>query len=240
MAALDAAGIEGAAVSAVAALASPRCNASRKVKILPPAGGDIRSMAPPMAVANCLLIYSPNPAPDVEGSALPLRARPNNRKMRSMSAPAMPGPVSRTDKAIAVRRFASSGLPAPFNSAVTVTQPRSVNFTALLSRLFRICISLRESPHHAPANAGSMRQCNCRPFCAARAPNAFTVDSMVWQRSNSRCAICNASLSLRVKSSVLFSTSFRVRAEHDIAAANCACASSSRVLPINSIDASMP
>ena len=106
-------------------------------------------MRPPISSARRRLIASPSPVPPylrvVDESACE-----NDWNRRLMPSAVRPMPVSRTAKVSSTLPLASA-----CDATVSTTSPRSVNFTALDSRLSRICRSRVRSPTTATGTSPS-------------------------------------------------------------------------------------
>ena len=116
--------------------------ASRAVNqnVLPRPSSLSTPMAPPIISASCLEIASPSPVPPYF-RVVELSACENDSNSRARASGAMPIPVSATSKRISAVSAVSAT-----RVTRTTTSPRSVNFTALPTRLVRICRSRAGSP----------------------------------------------------------------------------------------------
>ncbi|MNT63421.1 hypothetical protein D3C72_2012370 [compost metagenome] len=108
----------------------------------------------------------------------------------------MPMPVSMT-------RISTP--PPGLRMAVTMTLPCSVNFTALLTRLFRICSSLTTSAITGSTSEGSLthsrRSCLRAASAAKRRVTSSTISST---RQGRNCNdICPASILLKSSTSLM-------------------------------------
>ncbi len=93
-------------------------------------------ISPPIRSVSILAMVRPNPVPPLALTAAAAWApREKGSKMRSMSAGAMPGPLSSISNTAMSRTCAARKL----------TRPACVNLTALPSTLMRICVSRRSS-----------------------------------------------------------------------------------------------
>ncbi|ODN67684.1 hypothetical protein A6302_04369 [Methylobrevis pamukkalensis] len=97
-----------------------------------------------------------------------------SRNSRSRASVVMPGPVSATLKAI-------QGVPSGsvFRPADTTTPPRSVNFTALLTRLSSTCRIRASSDRIRAGSVSSTRMRKSRPFSSARDSMMVRTEAMV-------------------------------------------------------------
>src|SRR5712691_3749287 len=147
----------GASASSVggAAGATKRVG-SRSVKTLPRPGTLSTDSEPPMSRARRRLIERPRPVPLVVPPSGGLTWR-NSSKTISWSSGRMPTPVSAT---------ATATSPSSSGSKRTVTEPRSVNLTALDRRFRRICLTFPRS--WTTSGAASSPVClRSSPFAAA-------------------------------------------------------------------------
>ena len=92
----------------------------------------------------CRAIASPRPVPPRRRPAKPCR---NGSKIRAHASASIPTPVSATSKRNRRDSWPARSSAAPSSrDSRKVTEPASVNFTALPSRLISTCRSLRSSP----------------------------------------------------------------------------------------------
>ena len=111
----------------------------------------------------------------------------NAWKSRANWSGVMPIPVSRTENLSFTRPAASSSTPT-----VTMTSPRSVNFTALFTRLMRIWPRRKGSPTRFGGMPGWAEMRNSRFFSCAFWPT--TVERLSRTSSNRKSAFSISSL----------------------------------------------
>lgn len=141
-------------------------------KVEPTPGSDSTPMRPPIRSTMRLEIARPRPVPPysrvVEASAW-VKAW-NSRPCASFG---MPMPVSRTSK-----RNRCCAAVSPMRRRVTVTEPRSVNLTELLTRLPSTWRSRTGSPRTGRRTEGSICRYMRRPLlCAGRSISCMTPSS---------------------------------------------------------------
>ena len=150
----------------------------------------------------------------------------------SCTSAGMPIPVSATEKASS-QRSTASGLP----SIRTVTEPVSVNFSALPTRLVTICRSRRASPTSAAGTPSAVSTMSVRPLDSTRS------------RSNSAASVSSAagakgrwSMSMRPASILDRSSTSSMMAISDMADrwARVTCCSCSWVSRLSASNSSMP
>ena len=122
------------------------------VNVQPCPGQERTCTSPPMRRAMVRTMFSPRPVPGLPPAALP---RQKLSKTVLSSPGSSPGPLSRTSSRS--RNTPEARRPPP---ASTSTRPRSVNLTALLTRLPRACRRRNPSPR------------TCRGRCGARCSNS--------------------------------------------------------------------
>ncbi len=118
----------------------------------------------------------------------------------------------------------SSSRRSPWRRALarTRTPPRSVNFTALFSRLNSTCLKRSASSSTQWSSSPSVSRSRPRPFCVARPANSATAPS-ISRRSSAGCGVESMRPdSMRARSSTLPISISRARA------ASCATSSASR------------
>jgi hypothetical protein len=118
--------------------------------------------SPLKSLANCRLIVRPNPVP-LNLRVIDASAWANGRNSRSNCSGVIPIPVSITST-----RSMIFGPPAPSSVIRISILPDSVNFTALPSRLTRICLSRNGSLLISCGIGPSNVTPNPSPFSAAR------------------------------------------------------------------------
>ena len=144
--------------------------------------------SPPMARQSAAESASPSPEPSLSAVS---SSREKATKSRLCSAGGMPGPVSRTV------RTSRSGLSA---RKATVTPPRSVNLSALPTRLVSTCRKRSASSETAGGTPPSIKQArfNCRDSARGRKL------STAWETRSAgltvRAASWNAPASMALKS----------------------------------------
>ena len=129
---------------------------------------------PPMSSTSRLLMASPSPVPPKRRVADSSTCM-NGLKMRPISDSGMPMPQSRTTNSSRTRVLVEST-----TRTRRLTDPSSVNFTALLHRLRRTCRTRRASPISSKGTSGAISKENSSPFpsasgstTAARIPSSF-------------------------------------------------------------------
>ncbi len=138
---------------------------NQKVEPLP--GALARPISPPIIVTRRRQIARPSPVPP-KRRVVELSDCVNDSNTLACASGAMPTPVSSTSQ----RSLIASPSPA-INPSRSATLPRSVNFTALPSRLTRTWRSRTGSPRRPAGTAASTLDVNARPFsCARRATTA--------------------------------------------------------------------
>ncbi len=165
---------------------------------------------PPMRRARRALMASPRPVPPWRRVVLASTWLKlwNSRPRRSAG---MPGPVSVTSN----RRSASHvWAAAPASSAVTrtSTRPRSVNLTALLTRLTRIWRTRTGSPHSCRGTSAATSAARARPLAAARWAIISTVPWTTACRSNGVDSSSSLPASILEKSRIWLMTPSRASA----------------------------
>ena len=163
------------------------------VKVVPAPGTLCTTRSPPSMCASCCESASPRPLPLTVSA---VEVWENRRKRSASSCSLIPGPVSRTET---IQRL-------PETDRSTVTEPNSVNFTALPMRLRRICRtrSGSETVVAGPLMPGSKR--NPMPFAAARAARNSTASFAMARRSMGERAIDISPASTRAASMMSFTT----------------------------------
>ena len=151
-------------------------NGAVRKNVLPLPSSLVQPMRPPINCTKPLLIANPRPVPPylrvVEESACVKRS-----KIISTLSAAIPIPVSTTLNRSQLARLAWPPLvkPPPVESGSgstrSVTEPRSVNFSAFPTRLRRICRSRFGSPTSPKGTPGRISRVSCKPRSRARASN---------------------------------------------------------------------
>ena len=157
-------GLPSAVAAADRLPSGARSTGSVTRKRLPRPGVLSSESEPPRSLTRRSTIERPRPKPSTPRAE---RRRTNSAKIRSRSSGAMPRPVSRTEKV---------SCPSA-TSTRSVTEPRSVNFSALDTRLSAICRMRKASPttsRSAPAAASSRRS---SPLAAAAAAKPVRIVS---------------------------------------------------------------
>ncbi len=144
-------------------------------KVEPRPGCDSTPMLPPIRSTMRLQITRPRPVPPYRRVVL-ASAWLKARNRRSALPSGMPMPVSATSK-----RNSCWVRPSPRRLTDSVTEPRSVNFTALLSRLVSTWRRRTGSPRTARRTAGSICRVRRRPLLSA----GFSI-SRITESSSSR------------------------------------------------------
>ena len=104
---------------------------------------------PPMKLTNCVQIAKPRPVPPYL-RVVELSPCSKGLKMAACLDSGTPMPVSRTEK-----RTVDEDSPMDSRLTVTVTSPRSVNLTALPTRLSRIWRKRLASPNSSAGTCGA-------------------------------------------------------------------------------------
>ena len=138
----------------------------------------------------------PRPTPSNERSS-PVSACQNGSSARSSCSSSMPIPVSRT-----LRRTPPSSVGV--RSSVT-EPPAGVNFTALPSRLIRICFS-RRSSEAMEGNCDGMWKLSVTPPFSARPPTITRLFLQMVSRSSGQGVILMLSSSMRDRSRISFTS----------------------------------
>jgi hypothetical protein len=139
---------------------------------------------------------------------------------------AIPIPVSRTSNPMAT---ASPSRRTTFTARVT--DPRSVNFTALPSRFVITCPIFTGSPASRAGTSGSKRRSRAMPFSSTFTCIPTMIPCTSWRRSNTRSSSRTLPAAILLKSRMsLISASRLSDAERSVRTYFC-CASLSGVIP---------
>ena len=208
----------GGGGSAGAAPAGSAPKRARKVKRLPLAGQSgsrgAASTPPPISSARRRQIARPSPVPPylrrIEASAWVKRS--NRCGMRAGSRPT---PVSVTWQVSIQPRPGGSGSA----SSASSIQPRSVNFTALPTRLNSTCRKRPGSPSTRAGRSAGSETTSSTPRAAARGANSSAMVATSLSSVKGRLSSSTAPASSLEKSRMSFSTSSRCSAEFWIVSA---------------------
>ncbi len=145
---------------------SARATGRYSVKVLPRPGVLSTVTAPPSRWAISRVMDRPSPVPPYLRLVVP-SACWNAPKIVSSCCSGMPMPVSLTRKATtAPPRWTSAGISeSTAGSMRSCTLPRSVNFTALDSRLRSTCRSRESSVSRSTGTPGAVSTVKSRFFC---------------------------------------------------------------------------
>ena len=116
----------------------------------------------------------------------------NERKSRSIRSGGMPIPVSRTAKAKVAGVPGRDGVNGSTTRTEISTSPVSVNFTALLRRLTRICLTRVTSPSTTAGTSGSICATRSMPRAVACAATRSSEPS-TQSRSTNGCRSSSSS-----------------------------------------------
>ncbi len=175
-------------------VAVPLLRRAVKLNVLPLPGTLLTETCPPISSVSCLEMASPSPVPPylrvVEASACS-----NAWNRRSICVSVMPMPVSLTENSTSWQSALSSS-----TRASTATSPISVNLTALLQKLIRICPSRKGSPRKWVDTAGSTSKISSSPLAEAFSDIRFPTFSSTLSRSKSMFSIDSLPASIFEKS----------------------------------------
>ncbi len=157
-----------------------------KKNVLPAPGSLSSQIWPPISSTSRLQIVSPSPVPPCL-RVVDMSAWVKGWKRRAACSGVMPTPVSRTEKRSLTRSPVCSS-----SSALSRISPRSVNFTALLTRFVRIWPRRSGSPRRPCGTEVGASARNSRPFSWAFCPvTVVTVEitSSSWNGVVSRSSL---------------------------------------------------
>ncbi len=176
---------------------------------VPRPGSEVTLIWPAMASTRLRVIDSPRPVPP-KRRAVSTRPARSTRTPARPRAPSLPGPVSIT--------LMRTSLCEP-TCRRTVTEPVSVNLTALATRLVSTCCRRSGSLRRRRTRPSSTSR--CRPIVLSRATRwlGSTACCATSTRSSSAWSICNAPASILAVSSTSFTSASRRRAARCAAAA---------------------
>ena len=160
-------------------------------KVEPRPGCESTPMVPPIRSTMRLQMTRPRPVPPYR-RVVELSAWLKGWNRRCTLAAAMPMPVSRTSK-----RSSCWLRVSPRRITCRLIEPRSVNFSALLMRLLRICRSRTGSPRTASRTLGSICSCRRKPLASAGFSIRWMIESSASRRLNpvdSSCSLFASSL----------------------------------------------
>ena len=152
---------------------------------------EVTAREPPRSSASLRLMASPRPVPPkrrvVEESTCS-----KAWKSAAWRSAGIPMPVSITSK----RSRAAPGSVPGTGRTSRRTSPRSVNFTALPTRLNSICVTRVGSPHTSRGTPSAMESTSSRPLSAARGESIAATTSIRDHRSKGTSSISSLPASI--------------------------------------------